>query len=41
VVLVVTLLAHGCLVQTIVAALGFDERTIAAWGRDPTFPVNM
>jgi transposase-like protein len=31
VVLVVTLLAHGCPVQAIVAALGFDERTVAAW----------
>src|SRR5437764_3772680 len=31
VVLVVTLLAHGCPVQAIVAALGFDERTIADW----------
>ena len=31
VVLVVTLLAHGCPVQAIVAAFGFDERTIAAW----------
>src|SRR3989442_10493181 len=31
VVLIVTLLAHGCPVQAIVAALGFDERTIAAW----------
>ena len=29
--LVVTLLAHGCPVQAMVAALGFDERTIAAW----------
>lgn len=29
--LVVTLLAHGCPVQAIVAALGFDERTAAAW----------
>jgi transposase-like protein len=29
--LVVTLLAHGCPVQAIVAACGFDERTIAAW----------
>src|SRR5918912_1253983 len=29
--LIVTLLAHGCLVQAIVAVLGFDERTIAAW----------
>jgi transposase-like protein len=31
VVLVVTVLAHGCPVQAIVAALGFDERTVAAW----------
>ena len=31
VVLVVTLLAHGCLLHTIVAAFGFDERTVAAW----------
>ena len=31
VVLIVTLLAHGCPVQAIVAAFGFDERTIAAW----------
>jgi hypothetical protein len=31
VVLVVTLLAHGCPVQAIVAALGFDERTVAEW----------
>src|SRR5947207_5236728 len=31
VVLVVTLLAHGCPPQAIVAAFGFDERTIAAW----------
>ena len=29
--LVVTLLAHGCPVQAIVAAFGFDERTIADW----------
>ena len=29
--LVVTLLAHGCPVQAIVAALGFAERTVAAW----------
>jgi hypothetical protein len=29
--LVVTLLAHGCPVQAIVAALGFDERTVADW----------
>jgi hypothetical protein len=31
VVLVVTLLAHGCPVQAIVAACGFDERTVADW----------
>jgi hypothetical protein len=31
VVLVVTLLAHGCPVSAIVAALGFDERTVADW----------
>jgi transposase-like protein len=31
VVLVVTLLAHGCPVHTIVAAFGFDERTVADW----------
>jgi transposase-like protein len=31
VVLVVALLAHGCPVQAIVAAFGFDERTVAAW----------
>src|SRR5439155_10830824 len=30
--LVLTLLAHGCPVQAIVAAFGFDERTVAAWG---------
>src|SRR5712692_5623815 len=29
--LVVTLLAHGCPVQAMVAALGFDERTVADW----------
>src|SRR5499433_4422206 len=29
--LVVTLLAHGCPVQAIVAAFGFDERTVAEW----------
>src|SRR5437588_3983597 len=29
--LVVTLLAHGCPVQAIVAACGFDERTVAEW----------
>ena len=31
VVLVVTLLAHGCPVQAIVAAFGLDERTVAKW----------
>src|SRR5215472_6585958 len=31
VVLVMTLLAHGCPLQAIVAACGFDERTVAAW----------
>src|SRR5438876_1696423 len=31
VVLVVTLLAHGCPVQAIVVAFGLDERTIADW----------
>jgi len=31
VVIVVTLLAHGCPLQAIVAAFGFDERTIADW----------
>jgi transposase-like protein/IS1 family transposase len=30
--LVVTLLAHGCPLQAIVVAFGFDERTVAAWG---------
>src|SRR5213082_2700186 len=29
--LVVTLLAHGCPVQAIVAAFGCDERPVAAW----------
>ena len=29
--LVVTLLAHGCPTQAIVAAFGLDERTVAAW----------
>src|SRR5919202_2280747 len=29
--LVGTLLAHGCPLQAIVAAFGFDERTVAAW----------
>src|SRR5256714_445670 len=31
VILVVTLLAHGCPVPAIVAAFGFDERTVADW----------
>src|SRR5215510_11639469 len=31
VIIIVTLLAHGCPVQAIVAAFGFDERTVAAW----------
>ena len=30
--LILTLLAHGCPVQAIVVAFGFDERTAAAWG---------
>ena len=30
-VIVVTLLAQGCPLQALVAAFGFDERTIAAW----------
>ena len=29
--LVVTLLAHGCPLQAIIVAFGFDERTVAAW----------
>ncbi len=29
--LVLTLLAYGCPLQAIVAAFGFDERTVAAW----------
>src|SRR2546426_1301201 len=29
--LVMTLLAHGCPLQAIVVAFGFDERTVAAW----------
>ncbi len=33
VVIVVTLLAHGCPVQAIVAAFGLDERTVADWQR--------
>jgi transposase-like protein len=31
VVIIVTLLAHGCPLQAIVAAFGFDERTMADW----------
>jgi transposase-like protein/IS1 family transposase len=31
--LVITLLAHGCPPQAIVAAFGFDERTVARWMR--------
>jgi hypothetical protein len=31
VVIVVTLLAHGCPRQAIVAAFGFEERTVADW----------
>jgi transposase-like protein len=30
--LILTLLAHGCPVQALVVAFGFDERTVAAWG---------
>ena len=30
--LVMTLLAHGCPVHAIVAAFGFDERTVTDWG---------
>src|SRR5215471_16730923 len=30
--LVLTLLAHGCPLQAIVVAFGFDERTVAVWG---------
>jgi transposase-like protein len=29
--IVLTLLSHGCPTQAIVAAFGFDERTVAAW----------
>lgn len=29
--LVLTLLCHGCPIQAIVAAFGFDERTVVAW----------
>src|SRR5262245_47886478 len=31
--LVVTLMAHGCPLQAIVVAFGYDERTVAAWLR--------
>jgi transposase-like protein/IS1 family transposase len=31
--LIVTLLAHGCPLQAIVIAFGFDERTVARWWR--------
>src|SRR6266581_5313361 len=31
--LIITLLAHGCPLQAIVAAFGFNERTVAAWWR--------
>jgi transposase-like protein len=31
---VITLLAHGCPVQAIVAAFGFDERTVAREGSE-------
>ncbi len=34
VVLVITLLAHGCPVQAIVAAFGLDQRTVARWQRE-------
>lgn len=33
VMLVITLLAYGCPLQAIVAAFGFDERTVKAWWR--------
>ena len=29
--LVITLMAHGCPLQTIVVAFGYDERTVAQW----------
>jgi transposase-like protein len=32
--LVITLLAHGCPLQAIVAAFGLDERTVARWERE-------
>ena len=33
VMLVITLLAYGCLVQAIVKAFGLDERTVRDWWR--------
>src|SRR4051794_38219204 len=33
-VLVITLLSHGCPTQAIVAAFGLDERTVARWFLD-------
>lgn len=33
VVMVITLLCHGCPIQAIVAAFGFDERTVSRWFR--------
>src|SRR5256714_8423579 len=35
VVIIVTLLAHGCLLQALVAAFGFEERTHADWWDRP------
>jgi hypothetical protein len=32
--LIITLLAHGCLLQAIVAAFGLHERTVARWERE-------
>lgn len=32
--MVITLLAHGCPLQAIVAAFALDERTVARWGRE-------
>jgi len=31
--LILTLLAHGCLLQAVVVAFGLDERTVKAWLR--------
>ena len=33
VIIVLTLLCHGCPLQAIVAAFGLDERTVAVWQR--------